>query len=52
MESKYATIVGLEAILKQVEEDYCFAAREGDREAMESFYEERGEVIRKLQNVK
>lgn len=48
---KWNRIVGLEQDLKRVEEDYCWAAREGDREATDLLYLERGEVIHDLQSV-
>lgn len=52
METKYTVIAALEKTLKAIEKDHCFALREGNREAAREFYEERGEVIWKLQNVK
>jgi hypothetical protein len=53
--NKYNTIVGLEAELKQIEIDYCFAKRgrghNHDGDTCEDLYLRRGEIIRELQRV-
>lgn len=52
MADKYATIDSLSNALREVEESYCYALREGDREAARELYYIRGGIIWDLQNVK
>ena len=49
---KWHRIGRLQDDLKRVEEEYCYAVREGDAEQANLLYLERGEVFHALKTVK